>query len=170
MATTSTAPRDVGLRRERNGLWLRRAGLAAFTVFVGAGLLGFLGVRSATDRAQDGALHVSLTRAEIARPALAVPYRLVISRAGGFAGPIDVRITTSYLESFDENGATPDPESATTDGDETVWTFDPPDGDVLTVWLDTRVEPGVQWHRDGRTTVTNEGDEVVLHHPLWIFP
>ena len=167
---TSTEPRAVDLPRERRGRWLRRIGLSCFTLLVLAGLLGFLGVRTTTDSGRDGELEVRLTRAEIARPALAVPYRLVISRAGGFDEPIEVRVTTSYLESFDENGANPDPDGSTTDGDDTVWTFGAPDGDVLTVWLDTRVEPGVQWRRQGRTSVVTGDELVVIDHPIWILP
>ncbi|MGE3621201.1 MAG: hypothetical protein AB7L84_12140 [Acidimicrobiia bacterium] len=170
MSTTSTEPVAVGLARERRGRRLRRAGLAAFGAFVLAGLVGALGVRTTTDEARDGGLEVRLTRAVVARPALAVPYRLVVSRPGGFDDPVEVRVSTSYLEALDENGASPDPDSATTDGDETVWTFDPPEGEVLTVWLDTRIEPGVQWRRGGRTTVVNGGDRVVIDHPVWILP
>ncbi len=127
-------------------------------------------MRTATDTGRDGELEVRLTRAEVARPALAVPYRLVISRPGGFDEPIEVRVTTSYLEALDENGANPDPDASTTDGDDTIWTFGAPDGDVLTVWLDTRVEPGVQWRREGRTAVVVGTDQVVIDHPLWILP
>ena len=167
---TSTEPRVVDLARERRGLWLRRFGLTCFGVLVLAGLLGFLGVRTTTDTARDGELEVRLTRAEIARPALAVPYRLEITRSGGFDEPIEVRVSSSYLQAFDENGANPDPDASTTDGDDTVWTFGAPDGDVLTVWLDTRIEPGVQWRITGRTTVSTGDELVVIDHPIWILP
>ena len=90
---TSTEPRAVDLPWERRGRWLRRFGLACFTLLVLAALLGFLGVRTTTDTARDGELEVRLTRAQIARPALAVPYRLRISRPGGFDDPIEVRVT-----------------------------------------------------------------------------
>lgn len=170
-SSQSTIPRHVPTvqdeRRERFG---RRLALAALTVFVLLGLSGLLGVRTRDTSASSGPLRVKLHRAVVARPALAVPYRLTISRADGFDEPIEVRITTSYLASFDENGTQPQPDSASTDGTDTIWEFDPPEGKEFTVWLDTRVEPSVQWKRAGSTTVVNGTETVTIDHPLWILP
>lgn len=149
---------------------LRRLGLALLAMLVLAGVLGRLGVRTATDHGADGGLEVSLARATIARPALPVPYRLTVNRPGGFAEDVEVRISTSYLAALDENGRNPEPARSASDADETIWWFSPPDGDVLTVWLDTRIDPGVQWRREGTTTVVSEGDVVVIDHPVWVLP
>jgi hypothetical protein len=168
---SSTIPSDVPTvaeeRRERT--W-RRASLGILTLFVALGLFGFLGVRSSTASATSGPLRVSLDHAVIARPALAVPYRLTITRDGGFDQQIRVTIDSDYLASFDANGSEPEPESSSTDGEHTIWEFEPPDGTVFTVWLDTRIEPAVQWRVDGSTTVTHGEETVTIHHPLWILP
>lgn len=167
---TSTEPDAPTIAEERRSRWMRRVGLGAFAAVVVAGLFGLLGVRTTTTGAADGPLSASLHHADIARPALGVPYELRIEREGGFDGPVEVRISTGYLSAFDENGRSPEPDAATSDGDDTVWTYDPPDGDVFTVWLDTRVEPGVQWRLEGRTVVRTGDDEVVIEHPMWILP
>lgn len=161
------SPTSAEERRTRR---IRRVGLTFFSALVVAGLLGVFGVTSATTRASAGGLDVELTYARVARPALAVAYQLVIHRNGGFDAPIEVRINSSYLESFDENGSNPEPDSTTTDREDTVWTFPPPDGEVLTVWLDTRVGPGRQWRREGRTTVTYGTTSLTVSHDLWLMP
>jgi len=71
---------------------------------------------------------------------------------------------------FDENGRNPEPKESTTDGDSTIWTFDPPPGDTLVVWLDSRVEPGVQWRRSATTRVRTGDHEATLRYTTWIFP
>ena len=167
---TTTEPSAATTAQERRSRWIRRVGLAAFTGLVVAGLLGVLGVRTTTTSGADGDLRAELRHARVARPALAVPYHLTIHRQGGFDERIEVRISTEYLEAFDENGRNPEPADSTVDAEETVWEFDPPDGEVLVVWLDTRVEPGVQWRVAGSTTVTVGAQRVVLDHPLWVFP
>lgn len=174
MAVTSqddTVPDLPDVATERRNLHLRSAALTVIALFVLGGLLGLYGVHAATKGAhgQDG-LRVELTYPDRARPALAIPYELRISRPGGFDGPIEVSTTTSYLAAFDENGMHPDPASSTADGQETTWTFDPPEGDMLSIWLDTRIEPGVQWRRTASTTVRSAGDEAVLNYTTWIFP
>jgi hypothetical protein len=140
-------------------------------VFVLAGLAGAYGVHSShVGGGAPGGLRADLTYAGRARPALAVPYELRITRPGGFEGQIEVTTTTSYLQMFDENGRSPEPADSTTDAGTTTWTFDPPPGDTLVVWLDTRVEPGVQWRRSATTEVRHQGDEITLRYTTWIFP
>jgi hypothetical protein len=41
---------------------------------------------------------------------------------------------------------------------------------VFTVWLDTRIEPAVQWRRPGSTTVIHGDETVTIDHPLWVLP
>ena len=168
---TTTIPRDVpDLATEKRRRTMRRVALGALTLFVLAGLTGALGVRSTSTTRRSGPMQVTLVHAVVARPALAVPYRLTITREGGFDETIEVRVSTSYLSAFDENGTQPDPDSATSDADETIWEFEPPDGSVFTVWLDTRIEPSVQWRRGGSTTVTHGDETVTIDHPMWVFP
>lgn len=170
-SATTTVPDVADLRSERRGHRVRQVVLGLLVVLVALGLTGWLGVRARTlTGVSDGGMAVRLTYPQVARPALGVPYRLVISKPGGFDTPIEVRLTLSFLHSFDENGTNPEPVESTTDEDEVIWTFDPPTGEVLTLALDTRVEPGVQWRRRGTTTVTSGADQVSFDHTMWILP
>lgn len=167
----STLPELPDLAAERRSWRIRRAALLVVLLFVAAGLAGLWGVRTGTVvSVSDGGIRVQVDYPRRARPALAVPFSITISRRGGFDEPIVVATTTRYLQTFDENGTNPQPDAATADGDRTIWTFEPPSGDVLTIWLDTRVEPAVQWRRSGTTTVSSGADEVSVHYTSWIFP
>jgi hypothetical protein len=170
-ASSSTVPDVADHATERRAQLLRRLALGAFAVLVLLGLTGLLGVRARTVTADgtDGT-RVELTYPLIARPALAIPFHLRIARAAGFDEQIEVRISRSWLDAFDENGVNPEPAEATTDGDDIVWTFDPPRGQVFVLSLDTRVEPGVQWKREGTTTVTIGSERIDVGHTMWVFP
>lgn len=150
---------------------MRAVALGALALFVAAGLGGAFGVRSGTARAvHPSGLQVVVTYPRVARPGLAVPLSIRISKPGGFDGPIEVAVPTAYLQLFDENGFEPDPAESTADATDTRWTFDPPDGDTLTIWLDTRVEPGVQWRRHGSVRVVADGDALETAFETWIAP
>jgi hypothetical protein len=166
----TTLPDLPTVSEERRNARVRVACLVVVALFVLAGLVGALGVRSDTVSAADGPLEVEVTYPSRARPALAVPIEVTITRDGGFDGPVEVSFSTGYLESFDENGTNPAPDSATTDADETIWTYQRPEGETFTIWIDTRVEPGVQWRREGRTTVRTGGDAVSVDYTSWILP
>jgi hypothetical protein len=168
-STTQLPGTDV--TRERRAWRIRTAVLVVVAVFVVAGLFEQFGVQTRTVSGEGaGGLHVTVTYAARTRPALAVPFAVRVTRPGGFDHQIEISTTTSYLEAFDENGLNPDPDSATTDGSTTTWTYDPPDGDTFTLWLDTRIEPGVQWRRRGTTEVRTGDDTVTVRYTSWIFP
>lgn len=170
-SSPTTVPRVADLRSERRSHRARQVVLGLLVVLVLLGLTGALGVRARTiTGAGGGGMEVRLTYPQVARPALAVPFEVVVTKPGGFDEPIEVRLTLSFLESFDENGVNPEPAEASTDGDDVVWTFDPPAGEDLTLSLDTRVEPGVQWRRRGTTTVSSGAEAVSLDHTMWILP
>lgn len=166
-----TTPAVADHRTERRARLVRRVALAGFTLLVLLGLSGTLGVRTVSATA-DGAAgtRVRVTYPQVARPALAVAFEVEVSRPDGFDGQIEIRLSRSWLESFDENGVLPTPAEEASDGDDVVWTFDPPEGTVFTLALDTRVEPGVQWRRKGTTTVTLGSERIDVHHTMWIFP
>jgi hypothetical protein len=167
----STAPDAADHATERRSRTLRRVALAGFAVLVLLGLSSALGVRTRTATA-DGAegTRVRVTYPQVARPALAVAFEVEVSRPDGFDEQIEVRLSRDWLESFDENGVLPTPAEEASDGDDVVWTFEPPEGTVFTLALDTRVEPGVQWRRRGTTTVTVGSERIDVRHTMWIFP
>lgn len=167
----STTPDVSDHRTERRNRLARRLALAAFTALVLVGLTGFLGVKTASVTADGVAgTRVRVSYPQVARPALAVAYEVEVSRPDGFDERIEIRINRSFLASFDENGVLPTPAEESADGDDVVWTFDPPAGTVFTLALDTRVEPGVQWRRTGNVTVTLGSERIDVAHTMWIFP
>jgi hypothetical protein len=168
---SSTLPPPTDVTRERRAWGIRTATLLLVTGFVMAGLVGCFGVTSGEVTARSpGGMTIAVTYPQRTRPALASPFSVEVTRPGGFDAAVEVAITTDYVESFDENGLNPDPDSATTDGEMTTWTFEAPEGDTFTVWLDTRVEPGVQWKRSGTVHVTVGDDDAEAGFTSWIFP
>ena len=98
----------------------------------------------------------------VSRPALATPFEIEMTRPGGFDGPVTVAVTSSYLAMWDENGLDPSPAEETATAEETLWTFEPPAGEVLAIMFDARIEPGAQSGRSGRVAVLDEdGTEIV---------
>jgi hypothetical protein len=168
---TTTHPEEMGLEAARHSFWLRLVGVVLLAAFIVAGALGLTGVRTrlVSATAPDGT-RLTVTYAAVTRPGLATPWDVTIERPGGFDGPFTVRTSTSYLASFDENGLAPNPASATTDADETVWEFDPPDGDTMVVTFDARWEPAVQWRRRGTTAVEVGEVRIAVSYTTWVWP
>lgn len=131
-------------------------------LFLLAGVLGLLGVRTSTVRATGGGYELEVRYPRVTRPGLAVPWSVTIRRPGGFDGPVVVSTTSAYFDLFDENSFEPDPESTTTDGELVIWEFTPPDhGDTMEVSLDTRTGPNVQSGKGATTAILVEGQPVV---------
>ncbi len=166
----ATAPADDGHAAQRRGLIGRRVILTIVTVFVVAGLLGFLGVRTKTVTESDGPVEASVRFALIGRGGVAAPYAITVTSPGGFTGPIEITVDQSYLDLFDQNGIEPGPDAATSDGATVTWTFDRPPGPEFTVTLDVRIGPSVQWGRTGHTVVEAEGRRIELSHHTRVMP
>lgn len=144
------------------------------TLFLALGLGGLLGLRTATTSSTGGGYELRVTYARVTRPGLATPLDLEVSRAGGapLDGPVRVAVTAHYLAMFDVNVVSPAPSSETRTPDDVVWEFDPPPGGgPLAVSLDARIEPGIQWGRDGEVRVL-EGDRAVAvsRFHTWVTP
>lgn len=134
---------------------------------------GMAGVRSATSTVDAGRFTMEVLHASIARPGLATPFAVTV-RSQGRALPESVvlRISSDYLSIFDEHGLTPAPTSAHRDPEWTWWTFQPPEGsDELTVALDARLEPSVQWRRQADVALIL-GDEPKAETQIttWVLP
>ena len=95
--------------------------------------------------------------AELTRPALASPFAIEVTDADGFTEPIELAVSRSFIELWDENGMYPTPSAERGDEQWVVWEFDPPDGTTLRFFYDARLEPArqrgfpgrVQWREDG---------------------
>ena len=172
-APTTTAPRILDAGPARRSLRLRRLFLAALVVFLGLGAFDVLGVRTRQVSATGGGYELTVRYAAVSRPGLATPLSFEIRRPGGFDGPVRVAVTADYLDLFDENGLSPDPVSATSDGQRSVWEFEPPeDSDTLDVSFDVRLEPGVQLTAPRANTAVLEGGVPVVSvgYRTWVMP
>lgn len=154
-------------RAEQRG---RAVVLGVLAVFVIAGLAGVFGVRTTTVNSSDDDLDLRVTYPKVTRAGLAVALAVRVEREGGFTEPVTISVDTSYLQLFDQNGIMPAAASETVDEDRTSWTFDPPPGEVLTLWLDVRAEPAVQWGRRASVTASNAGDRTSVRIRTWIAP
>lgn len=177
-AADDVGPSSSTIPREREPRWwesvLHAAALTVVTGVVVAGCLGLLGVRSGTVTAVAEGYRLEVTTAVTARPGLAAPFSVSVARTDGAAlpGRIDIRIDADYLAIFDENGLDPDPADGFNDGRWIWWTFSVPSrATTFTAAFDARIEPGVQWKRDGAVAVEIDGRTVVSADvTTWVMP
>ena len=88
------------LRRARLG---RRILLGAMIAFVGLGLAGVLGQRTATVTARSNGYELAVTYGSVVRPGVPIRWNVNVHRDGGFQGPIDVEVSRHYFDLFDTN-------------------------------------------------------------------
>ena len=152
---------DAGaLRRRKLGYTLTAV---ALTTIVGAAVVdaatpvGIYGVQTRTTAATspDG-VRLEVRYGAVSRPALATPFDIEVTSPGGFDEPITLAVRSEYLAMWDENGLDPSPSEESSDGESTLWTFDPPDGDVLAVSFDARIEPAAQNGEAGSVALLDE--------------
>jgi hypothetical protein len=154
-------------RQLANRRTLYAATTIVLTVIMGLGVVDALGwfdaygVDTGTVRAAGGGYTLDVAYPSVSRPALASPFEIVVTRPGGFDGPVTLAVTGAYLKMWDENGLVPAPAAETTDGEWVQWEFDPPDVDELTVFYDARIEPAVQSGETGKVAVIDNGRPVV---------
>ena len=166
-----TAPPDVDpsrLRRARAG---RRAVITILAVFALLGAATVFGARTGTVSASAGGIDLTVRYPAVSRPGLAIRWIITVRRAGGFDGPIDLGVTSRYLDLFDFNNLDALPTGTRTDGDLSIWTFDPPIGDTLVVAFDGRVEPAQQWGKPATVAVMNGTVPIVsVHYSTRLMP
>lgn len=135
----------------------------AITAFVVAGAANAFGVRHAEVSEEADGYELTVTYGAASRPGLATLWEVEVRREGGFDGPITLATTASYFGAFDQNGLDPGPDKAYGEGDQIVWEFEPPEGDVFSLSFDARIEPSQQLETfPARTALLDEdGDEIV---------
>ncbi|HEX5936069.1 MAG TPA: hypothetical protein VFZ75_00025 [Actinomycetota bacterium] len=141
MSSTSTRPRDATLGELTHARTYRRVGLVALAIVVLAGLLNLLGVRHDVVSAEAEGYRLAIEYARVTRPGLASPWKVEVTRPGGFDGPITLAMSADYFDRFDFNQFYPEPTSTTSRGDVVLWTFEGIEGDRLVVRFDGRATP-----------------------------
>jgi hypothetical protein len=154
------------IRHRRAFSWL--TGLLLFAV-IGSAVLDGLdvvdvwGVDTATvSEDGPGDTELSVRYATVTRPALATPFEIVVTKAGGFDGDVELAVDLDYLQLWDLNGIIPAPNAERSDDRRVIWTFDPPEGDTLRVLYEARIEPGVQGETRAGVVSLLEGGEVAI--------
>lgn len=142
------------------GLWTRRAFLLALVVVLLLGLLGWLGVRSATRSAREEDWTVSLTYASVARAGLDVPWQAEVRHVGGFDGPVTLALDGDYLEIYETQAFHPQPSAEWRDGRTLYLQFEAPPGDTMVVSYDAYIQPAAQQGRAGTLSVMQDGSPV----------
>jgi hypothetical protein len=170
-AVEQSRDRAATLRRLKRARLVRRVVLAALLLFVLAGLLNLLGVRMATVSQEAGNHELSVRYPIIGRPGLGMSWQIEVTRRGGFEGPVELAVDSTYFAIFDENGLDPSPASETPAGDMVIWMFDQPEGDRLVVDFDARFAPTWSLTEEGRVEL-RDGDEVLaaVGFRTWIMP
>jgi hypothetical protein len=159
----ATADGRIRLRLRRLSSWITFALLFAVigsAVIDGFDVVDIWGVDEKTVSAtSESDTELRVRYPTVTRPALATPFEIEVERAGGFENDIELAIDLHYLELWDLNGVYPSPSEERSDGDRIIWTFTPPDGDVLAVSIDARIEPGAQLERrHGSVTLLESGE------------
>lgn len=159
---TDTRPDWKGtgpVRRARN---VRRVLLCVFGAFLLLGAAGVFGVREGTVSATGGGFTLVVHYPRVTRPGHAVPLRMEIHKVGGFGDqPVTLRTTARYFDLYDENAVDPQPSAETATGEDLIWEFDPPPGELLHISTDTRTGPNRWRGARGTTSVLVEGFPVV---------
>ena len=99
----STAPDRVSEQKLRRARLGRRILLGAMIAFVGLGLAGVLGQRTATVTARSNGYELAVTYGSVVRPGVPIRWNVNVHRDGGFQGPIDVEVSRHYFDLFDTN-------------------------------------------------------------------
>jgi hypothetical protein len=169
---TDTAPETPGIAGLKRARLARRVLLCFFGAILLLGATGRLGVRTAHASATGGGYSLKVEYPRVTRPGHAVPLSVEVRKPGGFGDePIAMRVNTEYFALFDENGVQPAPRAETATGALLLWEFDPPPGDVLRIYFDTRSGPNRQRGTGGDVAVVVDDAPVVsVHVSTWVMP
>jgi hypothetical protein len=170
----STAPRDHDRRQQRRVMWIRRGFSVGLAVFVVLAFLGLFGQRNASTSVEARGYELEVLYPQITRPGLSSPFELTVRRTDGGPLPETLSLGTNvdYLRLFDDQAIEPEAVEMRADGDEVQWQVLPEgDADEVTVFLDARIDPGVQWGTAGTTTLYVDGEAVAsAEYRTWVLP
>jgi hypothetical protein len=156
-AVASTAPADIADARSRRARMGRRIYLGIVGAFLVLGMLNVFGSKTSSVDATSNGYSLQVVYPSATRSSLPVEWRLIVTRVGGFTGPVRIGVPLDYWNMFDFNNFYPTPDSTLNEGDLVVMVFPKPSGDRLEVLLDARAQPGLRF--GGSTTTAVLGDD-----------
>jgi hypothetical protein len=173
-SSTSTLPEDLSPYDHKRERRFRRVTISFVALVVAVGALGLLGVRTSTaSNGGDGYL-IEVTYAAVTRGGLATPFTIEVGTEDGSALPdaVTIRVSSSYLALFDDNGMEPTPTNSFNTGEFTSWDFEvSPGASTLEVVLDARLEPAVQWGEAASVQLWIDGQRTVsTEFRSWVMP
>lgn len=160
-AETRTDPEDIPLRSVRRARIGRRVIIACLVLFLAAGAFEVFGSRTAETTAEASGYRLTVIYPSVTRPGLPIRWEFEVDHPGGFEGPIRLATSFDYLHLFDISNLEPDATSATANGGDVIYEFDPPDADAFRVSMDGNTEPGFHELPSATTTLYVDGRPVV---------
>ena len=132
---------------------LRRVTTGVLALVVLAGLVGALGVHTASATASEDGFTLTLDYPAIARAGLDVRWELHVVKPGGFGDGLTIALGADYFSIFEAQGWYPDPSTQTRTADLLLLTFDPPPGDEFVLSFDAYVQPASQRGSPGSAAI-----------------
>lgn len=170
----ATAPEEPDLPAAHRGARGRAAFAVVLVLLAVTGAVGGLGARSRTTSATGGGYHLEVQHPAVTRPGLATTIAIDVQTTDGrpLPEPVVVSVRESYLKALDLNAIEPEPDASAAGGEEVRWEFLPAAGSSrIRVVLDARIEPGVQWGRNARVAVLEDGIPAVeVSFRTWVLP
>lgn len=170
--STSTVPDEQSFARPHVGMWSRRVLVVLLLLLVVAAVSGVLGGHTSTASAAGGGYQVQVRYAATARGGLQVPFEVELRRQQGFSGPVQLAVSSAYLQALQLGTTLPEPSQSTADGDRVVMTFDPPRGTTLQVSWQAQLDPSTRAGRQhGQVAVLENGTAVATaRFSTWVWP
>lgn len=158
---------DGAARRARN---LRRIWIGVLIALVGLGLSGVLGQRTSSLTVQRNGYRLTVTYPSVVRPGLDVRWNVVVENPNGFGPELNLAFSRHYFDDFDLNSVRPDADSALSDGESVVYTWDNVPGKKFEFALDAYAEYGEHFGLDGFTAVVvrNFSTVTARYHTRWV--
>jgi hypothetical protein len=159
---TSTAPAPITYREMSRRRLLRRLYIAGVGALLLLGLLNVFGSRTATASAQAHGYVLRVTYPAATRSSLPIRWQLILTRPGGFSGPIRIAVPIDYFNLFDFNNLYPLPTSTLNEDGLVIMEFPQPAGDTLNVLLDARTQAGLKTGMATTTAVLDAANRPIV--------
>lgn len=148
-----TTLRGFGSGGSRRPVWVRRGAVVLIAVFLVAGLVGILGVHTATTTASRNGYQLTVQYPQTGRAGLDIVWNVEVRHPGGFGKQLTIRITSDYADILEQQGISPEPASETQDAQWDYLTFTAPAGDTFDLDFDAYIQPASQQGRRAEIAV-----------------